>query len=662
MSKKNLTSGKAQSRDLGSKAKPLPTLPLEASKSIGLRWPVLIALFVTILGFSSSIKNEFVSWDDDKNIYENQDVLNFDMKKFGESTKRIFTSHVIGNYNPLPILTFALEKHYIGIDKPHRWHLHNLILHLGCVLLVYMLGLRLGLSWAGALLLSTLFGIHPLRVESVAWVTERKDVLFGIFYLAALLVYTKHKDNPKAINWLWITVLFILSLFSKIQAVSLPLSMLAIDYFKDKQWTWSRVTNKIPFLLLSIAFGIYGVMKLKENGSISADTDADFNMFQRLFIGAFSFIIYLIKWLIPFRMVPMYPYPSTFPVYFYPCILIAPITLWVLYKAWQKEQKALVFGLVFFIVNIVFLLQILGAGQGYLADRFTYIAYFGLFFLTAYYTDEYIKSQPGQRGVVLGVLAAYVFGLTFMTYSQGKIWKNSETLWSHVIDYYPNTTLPFGNRANYYRDLKMYDKAFSDYNHTIQLSDKQPQAFNSRARMFFDMAGNSRDTLLMALADYNKAIELLPKDGEFRINRGATYARLGDIPKAIADMNDGLKLKPDHAVGYLNRSLMYRQTGELDKALGDINTYLKMNPNNADMTYEKGQVLFFLKRNAEAITEHGNAIALGKGNKNLGLFYYERSKLFAVEKKMEEAKADYRQAVDLGFTNIDPNFKNYLGL
>ncbi len=627
------------------------------------RWPVLIAIILTAICFSSSINNKFVSWDDDKNITENPDVLNFDIKQFAKGTKQIFSSHVIGNYNPLPIFTFALEKHYFGIDKPERWHMHNLLLHLACVYLVYVIGLRLGLTWMGSLILALLFGIHPLRVESVAWITERKDVLFGIFYLGALLQYIRYKDDNKSWRWIWMTLFFILSLFSKIQAVSLPLSMLAVDYLKDKEWSWSKVTPKIPFFLLSLAFGVYGIMKLKEYGSISTVTDTtDFNLFQRLFLGAFSFIIYLVKWIIPFRMVPMYPYPSAFPWYFYPSILIAPLTLWVMYRALKKGQKALFFGLIFFIVNIVFLLQVLGAGQGYLADRFTYIAYFGLFFIIAYYADQYVRTNPDKQVIIVGAISFYVLILGFMTFRQGKIWQNSETLWSHVIDYYPNTTLPFGNRANYYRDLKMYDKALADYNHTLKLSDKQPQAYNSRARLFFDVAKNSRDTLLLALADYNKAIELLPTDGEFRVNRGATHARLGDIEKAIIDMDEGLKLKPDHAVGYLNRSLMYRQTNQLEKSIADIDTYVKYNPNSPDMIFEKGQSLFLLKRYPEAIAAHTQAIALGDGYKNLGLYYYERAKILATDGKIQEAKADFQKAVSLNFTKIDPNFQKYIGL
>jgi tetratricopeptide (TPR) repeat protein len=624
-------------------------------------WPVLIALFITGLCFTSSINNEFVSWDDDRNIYENPDVLNFDMKHFGKSTKTIFSSHVIGNYNPLPIWTFALEKNYIGIDKPHQWHVHNILLHLSCVFFAYLLAVQLGLSWQGALILALLFGIHPLRSESVSWVTERKDVLFGLFYLMALWQYVKYKKDSNNIRWLWITIAFILSLFSKIQAVSLPLSMLVIDYFMDSTWKWSNLWKKIPFFLLSLVFGLYGIMKLKEFGSISSATDStDFSFIQRLFVGAFSFIIYIIKWIIPFRMVPMYPYPNHFPAYFYPTILVAPLAIWLLLRWHKQGKKNLVFGLTFFIVNIFFLLQILGAGQGYLADRFTYIAYYGLFFIAAYYFDKFISENPSRSTLLWGGAALYLMIMGVLTYNQGKIWKNSDTLWSHVIKYYPNTTLPWGNRANYFRDKKDYKRALSDYAQNLKLNDKQPQTYNSRGRLYFDVAGQSRDTLLLALSDYNKAISLSPQDGEFRVNRGATYARLGDINKAIEDFNEGIKLKPDHAVGYLNRSIMYNMTQQYDKAHADIDTYLKYNPTNANLWYEKGVVLFKMQKFEEALLAYQQAINIG--GDNLGLYHYERAKFYDYLQRIPEAKSDLQTAIQLGYTNIDPGFKQKLGL
>ncbi len=622
--------------------------------------PGLIAVLVTFLCFTTAINNKFVNWDDDRNFYENPLVQNISKENFWKNSKEIFQSQVIGNYNPLTIWTFAVEKRLFDFDKPMYWHLNNILLHLICVFLVFRIAVLLGIGWRGALFTALLFGIHPMRVESVAWVTERKDVLFGVFYLGALIQYIKYKKDAKNSRFVWMILLFVLSLFSKIQAVSLPLSMMAIDYLTDQKWEWKSILNKIPFFALSILFGVYGIFKLKEFGSLASVEDTtNFSFFQRLFVGGFSFIIYLIKLIIPFRMSPLYPYPNHFPWYFYPSILIAPIILYVLYVTYKKEQKMLFFGLVFFIVNIVFLLQILGAGQGYLADRFTYIAYLGFFLILGYYLDKWLKDYATKSNLILGVSGVYLGIFGIMTLQQNKIWENSATLWTHVLKYYKATTLPYGNRANYYRDNRMYKEALADYNTTINMKDNQPQAYNSRARLYFDLA-KGRDTLILALNDYNKAIQYDPKDGEFRVNRGATYARLGDIQKAIEDFNEGLKLKPDHAVGYLNRSIMYQNTGQIDLALKDIESYLKINPYNADLWYEKGRALNLLERPQEAIPAYTEALKY-KSN-NAGLYYYERSKTFAKLGKMNEAKADLQQAIQFNFNGIDPLYKQQLGI
>ncbi len=631
-------------------------------------WMPFIAVFVTIIAFSSSLNNNFVNWDDDRNFYEHPIIKNTTKKTLWADTKEIFKidfndmskSGVIGNYNPLTTWTFAIEKAYFGFEKPYNWHLNNLILHLICVLLVFKIALQFRMSGFGALIVALLFGIHPMRVESVAWVTERKDVLFGVFYLAALLQYILYKHDLKSKRWIWMTIFFVLSLFSKIQAVSLPLTLLVVDYYFDKKWSFQSIINKIPFFLLSLCFGVLGVMMLKAFGSLETVTETThFSFIQRLFIGSFSFVVYVMKLVIPYEMSPLYPYPSQIPAHFYASILVLPATLFTLYWAYVRKKKMLFFGISFFIVNIIFLLQILGAGQGFLADRFTYIAYLGFFLMAGFYIDKWVDSKTNLKTPITIGLALYFLVMGFVTYQQNKIWENSATLWTHVLKYYDKVTLPFGNRANYYRDIKMYNEAIADYNQSLALKPNQAQVYNSRARLFFDMA-KGRDSLLLALADYNKAIELLPDDGEFWTNRGATYARLGDLENAVVNLTEGIKLKPDHATAYMNRSIMYHNMGRPDLALQDIVKYLELVPTHADLWYEKGRTQRALKQEAESIISFTEAISIGSNNN--GLYHYERAKAHLATNNIEAAKQDLKIAMDYKYPNIDPNFKMQLGL
>ena len=616
---------------------------------------VFSALIITFACFFNTTNNQFVNWDDDRNFYENEHVTTINKDNFWSNSKKIFTSNVIGNYNPLTIWTFAVEKRMYGFEKPGKWHTTNIILHLICVFFIYRICLLLGLRWQGSLFVAILFGIHPMRVESVAWVTERKDVLFGAFYLSALYFYIKGKLNGKKYHILIFT-LFLLSLFSKIQAVILPLSMIAVDYYLGDRLDWKLILKKAPYFLMSLIFGLVGLVFLKDQGAL--ENAVTYPFWQRIFVGSYSYMIYLAKAIVPYKLSPLYPYSPKIPSYFYPTILLFPAMAYGMYMMYKRNLKVWLFGLIFFTVNIMFLLQILGAGQGFLADRFTYIAYFGLFFIAGFYFDKYIQEKVNLKYIFYGFAAVLFLVFGYMTIQQNTVWKNSETLWTHVLQHYQKATLPYGNRANYLRQQGRTKEALRDYSKATTLNPKGDQAFNSRARLYFDIA-TTRDTLLLALQDYNRAVELSPKNGEFLINRGATHARLGDIDQAIADINEGLKYKPDHAVGYLNRSVLYNAQGKIQEALNDINSYLKLKPYNANLWYEKGRALRNLNKLPESIPAYTRAIQL---NETEAVFYYERGRTYLAMGQGNEAKRDIQMALNLGYENVDPGIRQKLGI
>ena len=616
----------------------------------------LLALVVTFLCFSPGLDHGFVNWDDDRNIFQNEHITSLNAENFWSNTKDIWTSTVIGNYNPLTIWTFAIEKMTYGMEDLGKWHLTNILLHLICVLLVLRISKLLGLSWQGAVFVAFLFGIHPMRVESVAWLTERKDVLYGAFYLAALWLYVKGKVEHRRYT-IWIMLLFILSLFSKIQAVILPVAMVLVDYYLDREFSWKSVVSKLPYFGISLLFGLLGIYFLSGEGSIDSNSNT-FEAWQRLFVGSYSYMVYLVKSVVPYQLSPLYPYPHTMPWFFYVSMVMLPIVLYFFYWAYRNEKKVLFFGVGFFTVNIFFLLQILGAGQGFLADRFTYIAYFGLFFMAGYGFDYFVKRKSSQQSLIIGVAALVIAGYSYMTYEQVHIWKDSDTLWSHVLKYYKNSTLPYGNRANYLRDQGRVQEALADYSKSISLNPKGHQAYNSRARLYFNIAKGA-DTLQLALQDYNRAIELSPNDGEFYVNRGATYARLGQAEKAIQDITKGLELKPDHATGYLNRSVMYNALGNVDLALADITSYLKLRPYDSDLWYEKARAERQLGNVGVAIKSYDRAIELNAGK---SLYWYERARTKAGSGDVNGAKVDLRRAIALGHKNIDPGLRQSLGM
>lgn len=622
--------GKDHAKPSIGKAEPKPILAVDKNATPWMH--LLVVLSITFLIFTPSIKNGFVNWDDDRNVYENKTLEGPLSKKM---VKDIFTTTVIGNYNPLTILSFAVEKHFFGLNpKPMHWT--NLILHLLCTMLVFKIFQRLGLTLWFVVIGSLLFGIHPMRVESVAWITERKDVLFSVFFLWALLLYLKNLEQAQTKRSVFIFILFVIGLLAKIQMVTLPLTFLAIDYWKSRKISLQLLLEKSHFFLAALVFGLYGVVALKEEGSL--DTNYVYQGAIRIFIGTYSLITYLIKWLIPYMTLPCYPYPDKLSIWHYLSVIPVLGLVYGAYVAYRNNWKPLIFGFLFFFFNIMFLLQILGAGQGYLADRFTYIAYIGLFFIFCYYIQDYLDKHPSYKSPVFSAIGLYLILFAYLSYRQCTFWKDSGILWTRVAEYYDNTPLPFNNRANFYRDAKMYDAAMSDYNRAIQLKADHP-TYNSRAKMFFEKNENEK-----ALADYNIAIQKKPT-AEYYVNRGAAYARLGRMDDAINDFNKGLQLDPNWKVGYLNRSIMYQSLGNYPAALADIDAYLRLDPFNAELWYEGARCTRAVNRPGDAIKYYNEAIRL---KPNFGLAYLERGRTYQGLGNLAQANADLQKASSLG--------------
>ena len=615
--------------------------------------PLTFVLLITALCYLPSLFNGFVNWDDDVNILENPNLERTDAESF-RNMFDLEKGAVIGNYNPLPIVTFGIEKMIAGELNPTLIHTTNLLLHLLTVFFVFKILLALGAGRWGSFVGGLLFGIHPMRVESVAWATERKDVLFAVFFFAALLYYIRwirSEDKGKRQRfYLIMVVLALLSLFSKVQAVTLPLSMLAIDYLERRPINFKLIWEKMPFWLLSLLFGLINLYTLGQQGSTNDDV-TNFNFVDRLCIGAYSFCVYLYKAVLPYPMSPLYPYPKPLPIWVY----IAPIgffgVAYLVYRWWKQDRRQLVFGFLFFFFNVVFLLQILGAGQGFLADRFTYVAYFGFFAIAAWYFNKFYNQEKNRTTV--SYLTAGVFILYFiMSFFQIKVWKNGETLWTHVIKYEgKSNSLPYWNRGQYYRGEKNFEKSLADYTQAININPENPELRNSRGKTYFDMSmlpafePKAVELRNQALADYTAGLNLPMKKEENRaellINRGAARASLNQLDSAIVDLTAGLEINPDNKNGYLNRSLVYFNMQNYPKAIEDYTNYLKYDPYNVNIWYERGMIRRSLGKNDEAIQDLSKAIEL---DPNFGIAYLERARAYAQKGDKSQAQLDYQRA------------------
>ncbi len=587
-------------------------------------------LIVTLFLFSPTFKHSFVNWDDDVNVTNNQNITKLDK----QGIRTIFSESIIGGYNPITTLSFAVEYRIWGL-KPGVYHANNVILHLICTLLVYLLLRQLGMNYFIAALTALLFGIHPMRVESVAWVTERKDVLYSMFFLLSTIAYVAYRKTKNLLYYFISILVFILSLLSKIQAVSLPLALITIDLLMDKKFEWKLLLNKIPFLILSTITGIVGIYFLQQQGSLETGTVLPF--FQRIFIGTFSLLVYTIKAFVPYEMSAIYPIPDKISFFHYlsmPVVLLLGYLIWKI-KKWRIEIVA---GSLFFIFNIMFMLQVIGAGQGYLADRFTYIPYLGLFFIIAFVLNSFI-SGAFKTGVWAFVIIFMVI-LAGITIQRVKIWENSETLFTDVINKYPKVAVAHNNMGKYFRETNQYEKAIASYTKSLEIDPKGYVTYSNRGKALFD-----KGRVDEALSDFNNCLAINPDYIEALSNRGAALASKNKFKEALVDLDKAIKLDPANINAYSNRSLAYYYTNEFEKAITDITTYLELSPNDADMINIRALCFAQLKRYDEALADYNRSIEL---KPTQGIFYQNRSFYYNLNGDKLRALDDILKAQELG--------------
>ena len=568
---------------------------------------LIIILIITFIAFLPSLSNQFIkTWDDNVYVTDNPLITHLNW----QSIKGFFTEQRNGTYVPLPLLSWALEFKLFGLN-PFYYHLDNLLLHLLCTSLVFyfFISMRLPLTYAafGALL----FGIHPMRVESVAWVTERKDLLFGLFYLGSLITYREFilQKKRKSVYFSLTLLLFVFSLFSKIQAVTLPFSLLLVDYWLERPLRGKLLLEKIPFFFLSLLFGLSGYVYLQHSGGI--DIHDPYPLSQRILFGLYSLSAYIVRFIAPFRLSAFYPYPVSpgvaLPVLYYlnPVVLLG-IAYLVLVT--MRKTRAVVFGALFFLVNVMFLLQFVRAGNAYQADRFTYIPYLGLFFIIAWAASR-LATRNRTVQMIMKVTAV-LFTVFFFcgTYARCKDWKDSMTLWDHVIRNYDNAQLAYENRGVACCEIGQWENAIAAFSRAIMIDTAYAKAFYDRG-----VAYGNLEQWDKSVADYSKTIGIDPNYAEAYSNRGNAYAKSGQWTEAIEDFSKAIGLTPDDAPDYYNRGNAYSNLTLWDKALDDYTTAIRIDGGFAKAWSNRGSVYGNLGQWEKAIADFSRAIEIDPG-------------------------------------------------
>ncbi len=557
-------------------------------------------LFIALLSYLPALNNGFV-WDDDDYIKNNLLIRSINLKD-------IFSTNLMGNYHPLTVLVYAIQYKFFDISEK-GYHAFNIFLHLLNVLLVFFAVFRLSNKSIVALVAALLFALHPMHVESVAWASELKDLLYTFFFLASYIFYLKFQEDPKNKYYAFAVFLFLLSLLSKAMAASLPLLLVLTDFFKVQKITAKSLLQKVPFFLLSFIFGIVAVQAQKSSGAVDTAT---FDIGQRIIFASYGFITYLVKLALPLQLCSYYAYPisskGTIPPYYYGYLfLVIALAIGAFYSL--RKTKKIFFSIGFFTVTVLLVLQLLPVGWAIMADRYSYIPSIGIFYLVGegiYWLWNKKSSGYTYKGLVVLVLISTTIFYSVKTSARCAVWKDGFVLWNDVINQYQTIPQAYINRGIIYMNNNKTAESLADYNKAISLEPDFSKGYSNRAIVY-----TNENKFDLAIQDYEKAIKLDPKNAIAFNNRGILYKKNNLFKEATENFNEAIKLKPTYVDAFHNRGVSLYNLGRYDEALSDFNTALKFKPNVGRSIFFRGLVENAMGNKDVACRDLQTAVTLG---------------------------------------------------
>ncbi len=621
--------------------------------------PTGIAI-ITWLFLKACTNDLFTNWDDPGYIRDNPLIKDVS----AEGLKNIFSNPIMGNYHPLTILSYGIEYSYVQL-QPYLYHLDSLLLHILTTLLVYHFTMLLTRRQVAAVVVALLFGLHPMHVESLAWLAGRKDVLYGAFYIGACITHIYYiRSEHKKVLWYTCTILlYLLSLLSKPVAVVLPLTLLLIDYFEKRPLNIKLILEKLPHFALSIAAGYRSILDQQQFGSLNT-LNVTFNFTERIALGCYAFFTYLWKAIVPVHLCNFYPYPDK-PLhvvyYAFPFVIAAIIAgVWF----FGRKNKVVVFGSLFFLVNIILLLQFIPVGGAIIADRYSYIPYFGLFFLAGWFVSGYFEPWGDHKTgntILIGTLV-YILALGYMSNQRCGAWYDATTLWTDEIEKEPsrapnaynNLGFNYFNKFNESVDPKerqvFYDSSYQMLTEAIKLQPDFANPYVSLGEL-----ERSVNKFADAKRNYYKALSLKESDMDASAYLGLAIisAISHNFDSSAYCFRTALRLKPYFPEAHSNLGNLYDMMHQSDSALAHYAIAIAQNADMIPPYLNRGRLLVRLHRTDEAMQDFEHCLAL---NPNMGEVYYARSMAYAQKHDHTHALQDIEKAISLGFTQINPNY------
>ena len=570
----------------------------------------LLLAAVSFVVYAQVLYCEFIDLDDNVYVTENQYVksgLTF------QSIRWAFAAPRAAFWHPLTMLSHMLDCEMFGLNSAGH-HLTSLLLHIANTLLLFwVLKDMTGAVWKSAFV-AALFALHPLHVESVAWVSERKDVLSTLFWILTMAGYVRYVRRSSVGWYLTTLVLFTLGLMAKPMLVTLPFVLLLLDYWplerlqtqdsRLKTQVTRLLLEKVPFFILSAVFSIVAFFAQQGVGSlVSTQT---FPLRMRIGIVTVSYVRYIWKTIWPSGLAVLYPHPGgDLPIWQAVVAVLLLLAVSILVIRLGIHRRYLIVGWLWYLGTLVPVIGFVQVGSHAFADRYTYVPLTGLFIIVAWGIEEFLAGWRWQR-IILGVSAsAIIIVLSVCTYFQLSYWRSGTALFEHAL-----------------------------------------KAGSNDSRVYYNLGSalHSQGRLNEALSCYRKALRLKPDMPDIHYNIAASLQSQGRLDEAMSHYHDAIKLKPDYTEAHVNLGILLQGRGRIDEAVSHYNRALQINPDSAEAHYNLGYVLSSQGRFDEAVKHYREALRVRpnfiEAHSNIGF-------ILGSQGKFDEAISHFREVLRL---------------
>ena len=529
---------------------------------------LLILLAATLLVYFRVLSFGHISWDDPEMVFGNPAVKSFDLAAF-------FSEQFVGNYLPVTMLVHALTFLFFGENETGH-HLVNLLFHLGNGILLYRLSLLLFKEKGYALIGTCVFLLHPLQVESVAWISELKNLLFVFFFIWGLITYVRFVSSGKNKFYFFTLGLFVLSCLSKPSAVVFPLALVCADLVLQPQALTAKLKWKIPFLLIALAFGFINLQTQSEARFINYAHA--FPMHERFGMAGFALLNYFRLFVFPSNLSVIYPFPdpnATRVIAGYIVLLVITAAVIFLLK---KKKFALAAALLFVCVNLALVLQIIPFGEVLYADRYMYLAMAGAGWIVAWTTT---RLRINFRIITTGILILF----SVLTFARTGKWKNAITLYEDILRHHPDNFVALNSAGVEHMRLGNDRKALGYFRLAVASAPRNYKGHYNMGLLFLKTQAPDK-----AIEKFNDAI-VLYEYAKAYTGRATAYYMKGDLSKSVNDAEKSITLDPGSAKPRFVLGNCYNDMNDLEKALEAFNSAIKLDPGEGEYYFKRGIVL-----------------------------------------------------------------------